>query len=318
MSIRSGSAPPETNAPPSNGSLLADQTPQSAATLGAAGQSGVPEPGSADICAVMEPFVARARKAAQTVVLSDDPEGPHQLRVGLRKARTALNIFGRRDPQAMQLANEARDIATLVGGLRDLDVVRLEILGPHLARHPSATGFQNLNQALLSAAAAERVRVRAVVTSGRVERLLAGMDRWMGGQAGRPAAPPADKALRKRFRKAQSYGWRFSVLRIETRHTFRKELKKLRYTLDSGAWPTGGQDRQRFVKRLRKIQNSLGAMNDAAVAEIVLDRTTVHAGPAARAASAQIQAALAARSDRDVKRTSRLWQKVERAAPDWF
>ena len=85
---------------------------------------------------VMMPFADRAAAAAQVVLDSDDPEGPHQVRVGLRKARTGLKVFGRKDARARDLGNEARDIAAIVGRLRDLDAVRLDIVGRSCPRMP--------------------------------------------------------------------------------------------------------------------------------------------------------------------------------------
>lgn len=267
---------------------------------------------------VMTPFADRAADAAQVVMDGDDPEGPHQVRVGLRKARTGLKVFGRRDDMAHRLGNEARDIAIIVGRLRDLDAVRLDIVGPFLADHPSASGFEALDKALSDAAIPARDEVRAMIASGRLEGFLSDLRAWAADQQGVEAAPLADKALKKRFRRAQGFGWRFVVLDPDSRHAFRKELKKLRYTLDCGAWPDGGDARKDFVHRLKAIQESLGAMNDAVVAHNVLARVTCDACTVERAAAGQILAALDARSETDVRRTADLWLKVEEAAPVWI
>ncbi|MAC77907.1 MAG: hypothetical protein CML66_07560 [Rhodobacteraceae bacterium] len=275
-------------------------------------------PDGADVVSVMMPFADRAAAAAQVVLDSDDPEGPHQVRVGLRKARTGLKVFGRKDARARDLGNEARDIAAIVGRLRDLDAVRLDIVGPFLSAHADASGFAALDQALRDAAIPVRAEVRAMIGSGRLDAHLADLRDWIATHSGVRAEKRANKALKKRFRSAQGFGWRFAVLDPESRHAFRKELKKLRYTLDCGAWADGGAARKEFVKRLKAIQESLGAMNDAVVAHHVLDRLTVGCETAERAAAGQIMAALEARSETDIRLTAELWLKVEEAAPDWM
>ncbi len=246
----------------------------------------------------------------------DDPEGPHQIRVGLRRLRTALSVFGR-GRTAAALAREARDIGAEVGRLRDLDVVRLEIVRPFVLSHPTATGFAALDRALADAGTAAREDLRDMLESDRLDRLLADTQAWAKRHTNDPATALADKALRKRFRKARRQGAAFRDLTTEERHAFRKELKKLRYTLDCGAWAEGKKARKTFLKRLKAIQESLGAMNDAVVAQEVLMRVSFCAGMAERAAAGQILAALSQRSTADLTRTAGLWAKVDAARPGW-
>jgi inorganic triphosphatase YgiF len=68
----------------------------------------------------------------QIVLESSDPEGPHQMRIGLRRLRTALRVFRPAfDSKALrQLGRELRDIAQLAGEVRDLDVLATDIVGP--------------------------------------------------------------------------------------------------------------------------------------------------------------------------------------------
>lgn len=270
-----------------------------------------------DVPSAALPFLDHIAGAARVVDGYDDPEGPHQVRVGLRKLRTALSVFGRHRRKLRPLRDETRAIAGLVGELRDIDVVRLEIVAPFAAAHPGLAGLDGLDRALQTVQEAERGRVRAMLESGRLDAALAEARRWLRRQRGRNAAKAADKALRRRFRKARRYARVFADLDEDHRHEFRKELKKLRYTLDCGAWPGGGPRRKVFVRRLKALQNTLGTMNDAVTAETVLRRAAGRAGLTEAAAANLILDDLAARSQADQERTAKLWADFASAAPDW-
>ena len=63
------------------------------------------------------------------VVKLADPEGPHQLRTGLRRLLCVFSIYSPilRNAESARLAGEARWLAHAVGGLRDLDVAANKI-----------------------------------------------------------------------------------------------------------------------------------------------------------------------------------------------
>ena len=69
----------------------------------------------------------------EAVVALDVPEGPHQLRIGLRRLRSALALF--RTVASCELAGrlktEARWLALEAGHLRDLQVIVAEIVPEH-------------------------------------------------------------------------------------------------------------------------------------------------------------------------------------------
>ena len=68
--------------------------------------------------------------AANKAVVQDlaDPEGPHQLRVGLRRLRSAIAALSTvvDSPEMMRLGQEARWLGREVGKLRDIEVVTNE------------------------------------------------------------------------------------------------------------------------------------------------------------------------------------------------
>ncbi|RMF37784.1 MAG: CHAD domain-containing protein, partial [Alphaproteobacteria bacterium] len=102
------------------------------------------------------------------IAAGEDPEGPHQLRIGLRRLRTVLKLFG---PDLGKAAlrpfrDRAREIGRRVGALRDLDVLAGEILPRHLP-------------GLADGAAAERL---AGMLEARRQAARAALREWLAGR----------------------------------------------------------------------------------------------------------------------------------------
>ena len=262
---------------------------------------GIPAgPAVREVLAVCAEDFDRHRNA---VMASDDPGGPHGARVALRRLRTALLAFRpflrRRARRAA--AQEARTLFRLLGELRDADV-----LAETGADGPSA-------EVLAEEAALARARVRTALEemgaaefAGRVDGLTAGGDwcrRSARPRAGLPVAAPAAAALQEAWEAARGHGKRVSRMDTEQRHGFRKDLKALRYLTDffGPLWP--GRRQKRFLKRLKRLQDALGTLNDLAVAE---DRLGC-VGQAGRAVQADEAMAVAERDWKRLRRMRRWW-----------
>src|SRR5262249_29256469 len=74
----------------------------------------------------------------------DDSEGPHQLRVGLRRLRSAFSIFSPAltNAETVRLSQEARWLGQEVGRLRDRDVIVTEIVQREADKHPEEQGLR--------------------------------------------------------------------------------------------------------------------------------------------------------------------------------
>ncbi len=237
------------------------------------------------------------------VMRSDDPEGPHGARVALRRLRTALGAFRpflRRRPRRA-VAAEARALFRLLGEVRDADVLALTAADGETA------------EVLAQEAGKARAHVRAELVersakefAGRVGELTEGKRWWRRSARRRAALPieaPAADALDGAWDAARSYGTQVAHMDTESRHGFRKELKALRYLTDFFAplWP--GRRQRRFLKRLKRLQEALGTLNDLAVAEARLGEE----GRAERARQAEQALAAAEQDWRRLRRMRRWW-----------
>ena len=225
--------------------------------------------------------------------VSEEPEGAHQLRVGLRRLRTALKIFapvmapGAADP----LGAEAQRLAAEVAGTRDMDVLIDELVAPLDGGDDMAALVALLEKRRKAA----RVRLASVLadpsTGDFLIDLLAFTEArgWLSvddiGQSvglAAPVAPFAERLIARLRRKVEKLGRDPEALSPEERHDLRKRFKRLRYAYDFFEPLMPKSARRKLLPRVKAAQDVLGVLNDIHMAHLMLD--DVHAtGPKAGA-----------------------------------
>ena len=207
--------------------------------------------------------------------LGEDIEALHQMRVATRRMRAAFDMFTEVLPvRAGRLHDELGWLAALLGEVRDLDI--------QIGRFEDWTEEMSgeLREALDELAdllVAERVRARAVLLealdSKRYERLVSGLTAMLGqGPSSRSlaarapavtAVPSLIGARHKAARKASRRATRTGV--ATDYHRLRIRCKRLRYALEFASGLYDGELRG-FVRQMTRLQDTLGAMQDAQVA----------------------------------------------------
>jgi CHAD domain-containing protein len=215
----------------------------------------------------------RLGKLRPVVLADNDPEPLHQLRVSLRRLRTALDQFA----LALELPAgvQARTIASVArrtGHCRDLDVLRLRLqvqLGPQLP----ANERRLLDRAI---GRLERERAEAFASlvsalqAGRYRRLLERLHRWQQ----RPRFTPLGELplvpwlvdWQAPFSAGLFLdpGWRTVDPADEGLHRLRKRIKAVRYALENlEQWCA--PPLQRWLEELRQAQGHLGELHDLQV-----------------------------------------------------
>ena len=215
-----------------------------------------------------------------------DPEGVHQMRVGLRRFRSAISVFSELLPeeQCVWLNGEARWALGELGPARDLDVFLAELLAPLETDRPQDQDLAALHKAAEGHVSAAYDRVRQMITEPRYTRFLLQLGGWLEDRAwhcaaltpaqavwlDQPLITLANRLLTKRHRKTVKKGRHFSRLSTEKRHELRIAMKKLRYTTEFFTSIYQEKTVQTYVKAMRGLQESLGHLNDVAVAEQLL------------------------------------------------
>lgn len=272
-----------------------------------AGDPGVAPDATAEAAAVAILAECAGQVAANIVAVTahDDAEGPHQLRVGLRRLRAAARLLApalgdggpRPTGRLAAIEAEARWLAGEVSRLRDLQVAREDLVAPAAAATPGETGFEALDRALADAVVAERAALVATLAGARVTGFVLDLAEYIAlrgwldpadhAQTARLATPFASlagTAARRAEAKAARKARGIAGLEHEARHELRKALKMLRYIVEFGApaWPA--KRTTAFVKALKGLQTLFGALNDAAMAEALF---LTEGGPGADDPTAQ-------------------------------
>ena len=264
----------------------------------------------------------------------DDPEGPHQLRVGLRRLRSALAVFKPAigNAEMARLNAEARWLGQEVGVQRDLDVAVIDLLDPEAEAHPDDPGLAVLKSILLERGAENRVHLRAVLRGARAQALLRDLGRFVEtrgwlvaddfGQTGRLSAPVAKlarAALDKRWKAVRKKARHIETLDIEARHELRKELKKLRYAVEFFAPILPDKRVKPFVKRLKALQQVFGDLNDAAMAEALFHGADAPGAddPAAQRTIGWLVGTRMERAAHHWQDARALWADLEEAPRPW-
>ncbi|MET4275097.1 MULTISPECIES: CHAD domain-containing protein [unclassified Bradyrhizobium] len=217
-----------------------------------------------------------------------NPEGVHQLRVSLRRLRSALDLM--RSVGALSnldaLRSEARWLAQDLSAARDWDVFRIETLPTIAKACPSVAGFDALGRAAAGRQSDAYRKAHDALEDRRCAIFLLGLGSWIEtrgwrndvaaedlGQLAEPAVNFAQRILSEQYAKVLRRGRRFKSLSAEGLHRVRLATKRLRY-LSEFLLPlfVDRKFARKFSRRLAGLQEQLGAFNDMAVTASLLDR----------------------------------------------
>jgi len=267
-------------------------------------------------------------------VLGADPEGVHQLRVGVRRLRSALSFFGPVLPERQRTAfrESLLWLGRALGPARDLDVFASEWLAPALGARVGDAVLARFDDEVRMQRAAHYGQVREALHSDRYPRLLLEVRRWLARSAWRdqplsatsaslflPARDYASTRLERRHRKARKLARLVVTETPELRHQLRIQLKKLRYAAEFTQDLFPEKKARRYARRLAALQDALGVANDAVVAERVATLLAERLG----ASSDLLRTAgflsgwAAHAAEREIAALPRLWERFETVGRFW-
>lgn len=211
------------------------------------------------------------------VLQTRDPEFVHQMRIALRRLRSALRAFRKATGPDLEarVRGDLHWVTQATGKARDLDVLATQTL-PAMLEAYSGGDTGALKHRLAVRRRHARDEVRSALLSRRYARLMLDFARWLAQsrEAPRESAENvrqfADRVLRKRHARWMRESQGLDLMAQAARHRVRIGAKRLRYVAEGFAALYGRKRMGHYLGALSKLQDGLGRANDAAVAERLL------------------------------------------------
>ncbi|MBU6419572.1 MAG: CHAD domain-containing protein [Proteobacteria bacterium] len=229
----------------------------------------------------------------------DEVGAVHQMRVAMRRLRSALGLFSRAlpAPEFLTLRNEAKRIAASMGEARNWDVFIAMLRNGPAAAFPDEAGFAALEAQCAAHRQAGYAKVRALLEDPATTRFLLTAQALVARRGWRGALPaetlpslaePAKtfgaRSLARLYRKLRKQGKHLASLPAQDRHQVRIDLKKLRYAAEFFGGLLESRSRVRaFNHAASVLQDELGKLNDMVTAEALAARLRADSPEATRA-----------------------------------
>ncbi|MEB0136707.1 CHAD domain-containing protein [Actimicrobium sp. CCC2.4] len=205
-----------------------------------------------------------------------DTESLHQMRVGLRRLRCALDLFRGLQPLPAPLQADLDWLMEQLGAARDWDVLVGTTLPAVAAAARGEVRLAGLGLAALVHSREKHAAAAAAVGSPRTTRLMLGLARWLLVVGAQPdhlmkRLPGYSRGLLEHHQqRLRRRGKQLDESSAQARHRLRIAVKKMRYAIEffSALYPA--KKMRRYAEGLAMLQDQLGSSNDAAVADRLL------------------------------------------------
>lgn len=248
-----------------------------------------------------------------------DPEGVHQIRVGLRRLQMALQSFGdyANSASLKALGKRGRAIADAFGPARDLDVFATELLAPVARKFADHESFAALHQALRHARGEAWDDALGEVLNPDFAAFL--NDVAAAAETvpmdGRRIGKAADIALDTHWSKVKKRSKKVGKTYDESTHHLRIALKKLRYASEFFAPLYPAKKVVPYIKELKRLLDHFGEANDVHGINDTLAR--LGTAPELRFAAGAIAGWHHSREKALTRRSMNGWKDFRKRKPFW-
>jgi len=256
------------------------------------------------------------------------PEGVHQMRIALRRLRTAFVLFDThlKSKARQRFDAELQRLGRVLGEARDWDVFCKETV-PRASDAAPAESWAALREAAEVERGAAYDRLQDELDGPAVTSLVLaladesekepGRSALLRKSARKPLLKQAPKMLSRVARKAIKRGRGLKHRSEHEVHALRKALKKLRYSTEFLGGLYGHDSVKAYVHHCKGLQEGLGAANDASVAANLAE-TLSKTDPA----RLRVPAEALARWSHDHRgrarhRSAEGWREFKKATPFW-
>ncbi len=230
-------------------------------------------------------FRAIGRNCVRQIIVNEpgtcagEAESLHQMRIGLRRMRAAIALFGDlvEAEDRDRIVEELRWVTRELGPARELDVFAADVLPLLDAEHPDPDEGAARRREFAERHQAAYARARGSVRSDRFRGALLDLAEWVEvgafapGEDGaatvdRPVAEYIKSELKRLRKQIRKRGVELESLSVGALHKLRIRAKRLRYATEffAGTFPSEKAQKRRIASlaALKDLQDALGGIND--------------------------------------------------------
>jgi triphosphatase len=288
--------------------------------------------------------IAQMQANEDGLLIGRDPEYLHQFRVGLRRLRSCLGLAGLAlgKPAVAEVAAELRWLQNALGPARDWDVFTTETLATLARSVDAGAALKGFRARCARIRRAHGEAAREAIRSARYTALVLGLGEQFAhddlagfarqatpaegaaapGHHGPGLAAPVTEfaafALDRLDRRLRKRGADVPKAAPEARHQVRIAAKKLRYASEFFSALNPKKRVAPYLAALEDLQDILGALNDAVVADRLLAEAVAATGqPVPERVDGLVRGWMAAVAANELAGFKRAWREFGEAKPFW-
>lgn len=273
--------------------------------------------------AIAENCLQQIQANAPCLGQSNSLEGLHQMRIGLRRLRSALALFQGMIAVPDQLREKLDWLSAAISAARDWDVLATKTL--ESIKIDDVEGYIDVKEAALEKAAALHKVAAETIDSDRYTHLMLSLTRWLQSNEGRESLPRLKRKDMKKSLKIFSQhmlehdrrrlikrGRQLKDADARACHRVRIAAKKMRYDTEFFQSLYAPKASKQYVAVLSVLQDRLGCLNDIAVGEKLLMQIE-RGQPEMTRITSFIRGYLAARAAEEEQKIKKMWGKFKSA-----
>lgn len=218
------------------------------------------------------------------MLIGNDIEYLHQMRVALRRLRSAFDIFATVIPNEISLVHELKWLTRQLNPARDWDIFVTEQLSQIQKIFAKHNGMLSLMKACEKLRQAHNKAARDSIKSKRYPGLILLLNLWLDeipkyttrSSSSRNSAKTAlsvftSALLTDRHQHILDAGRKIEELDVTSLHALRISIKKQRYAVEFFRTLYSSEVAKQYIRSLSELQDILGAINDSANAQKLLE-----------------------------------------------
>jgi triphosphatase len=234
----------------------------------------------------------------EQAALEGEPEGIHQMRVAVRRLRSALLALKRplQKKHYRWASQELKWLAHVLGPVRNLDIFAACLVRPVTHALPAGLDFERLIGATERRRRAVFEQAKQAIMSERYTASMLRLLRWFAARGWRDQrisehavvllariVDVAPGLIERHHRRARKRSKKFEQLTATQRHRLRIALKNVHYIIEFLGSLFDKDQVRTFLKCLKSLQDDLGYANDVRVAHDLVDQISEATNQDARA-----------------------------------